>query len=58
MACILADIDVDPVLVGADERERRVFVENLSEWFQVFPHHLEVKFVGSPPINVLLSEVA
>lgn len=57
MACILADLDMDAVWAEADERERRVFVENLLAWIKVFPDHLEVKVVGSPPINVLLSEV-
>ena len=57
MACILADLDMDAVWAEADERERRVFVESLLAWIKVFPDHLEVKVVGSPPINVLLSEV-
>jgi hypothetical protein len=57
MACIRADLDMDAVWAEADERERRVFVENLLAWIKVFPDHLEVKVVGSPPINVLLSEV-
>jgi hypothetical protein len=48
---------MDAVRAEADERERRVFVENLLAWIKVFPDHLEVKVVGSPPINVLLSEV-
>ena len=48
---------MDAVWAEADERERRVFVENLLAWIKVFPDHLEVKVVGSPPINVLLSEV-
>jgi hypothetical protein len=57
MACILADLDMDAVWAEADERERRVVVENLLACIKVFPDHLEVKVVGSPPINVLLSEV-
>ena len=47
MACILADLDMDAVWAEADERERRVFVENLLAWIKVFPDHLEVKVVGS-----------
>jgi hypothetical protein len=27
------------------------------EWVTVFPDHLEVTVVGSPPLNVLFSEV-
>ena len=57
VARILADLDMDAVWAEADERERRVLVENLVEFIKVFPDHLEVKVVGSPSINVLLSEV-
>jgi hypothetical protein len=57
MACILADLDRDAVWAKADERERRVFVENLLAWIMVFPDHLEVKVVDSPPIDVLPFEV-
>ena len=38
---------MDAVWAEADERERRVFVENLLAWIKVFPDHLEVKVVGS-----------
>jgi hypothetical protein len=48
---------MDEVWAEADERERRIFVENFLEWIKVFPDHLEVKVVGSPTINVLMSEV-
>jgi hypothetical protein len=37
MACIRADLDMDAVWAEADERERRVFVENLLAWIKVFP---------------------
>ena len=47
MACILADLDMDAGWAEADERERRVFVENLLAWIKVFPDHLEVKVVCS-----------
>ena len=57
VARILSDLDMEAVWAEADERERRIFVENLVEWIKVFPDHLEVKVVGSPAINVLLSEV-
>ena len=57
VARILADLDMDAVWAEADERERRVLIENLVEFIKVFPDHLEVKVVGSPSINVLLSEV-
>ena len=57
VARILAELDMDAVWAEANERERRILVENLVEWMKVFPDHLEVKVVGSPAINVLLSEV-
>ena len=57
VARILSDLDMEAVWAEADEGERRIFVENLVEWTKVFPDHLEVKVVGSPAINVLMSEV-
>ena len=57
VARILADLDMEAIWVEADERERRILVENLLEWIKVFPDHLEVKAAGSPPINVILFEV-
>jgi hypothetical protein len=48
---------MDAIWAEADERERRVLIENLLEWIKVFPDHLEVKVMGSPPINVHYSEV-
>lgn len=57
MARILADLDVEELWTEANERERRILVENLVEWIKVFPDHLEVKVVGSPQINVTLGEV-
>ena len=57
VARILADLDMDAVWAEADQRERRVLIENLVEWIKVFPDHLEVKVVGSPSLNVTLREV-
>ena len=57
VARILANLDMVEVWAEANERERRILVENLLEWIKVFPDHLEVKVAGSPPINVMLSEV-
>ena len=57
MACILADLDIAAVWAEAEERERRVLVENLLAWIKVLPDHLDVKVVSSPPINVQYSEV-
>ena len=57
VARILAELDVEELWAEANERERRILVENLLEWIKVFPDHLEVKVVGSPQINVILGEV-
>jgi site-specific DNA recombinase len=57
VARILADLDMEVVWAEADQRERRILVENLVECVKVFPDHLEVKVAGSPWINVLLWEV-
>ena len=57
VARILADLDMETIWAEANDRERRVLVENLLEWIKVYPDHLEVKVVGSIPINVHYSEV-
>ncbi|MGC1419764.1 MAG: hypothetical protein WA786_06550 [Acidimicrobiales bacterium] len=57
VARILADLDMEAVWAEADEREKRIIVENLLEWIKVLPDHLEVKVVGSVPLNVVFSEV-
>jgi DNA invertase Pin-like site-specific DNA recombinase len=57
VARILADLDMEAIWAEADEREKRIIVENLLEWIKVLPDHLEVKVVGSLAINVLFSEV-
>ena len=57
VARVLANLDMDEVWAEANERERRVLIENLVEFIKVFPDHLEVKVIGSPAIIVLLSEV-
>ena len=57
VARILGNLDMEAVWAEANERERCILVENLLEWIKIFPDHLEVKVIGSPQINVLLSEV-
>ena len=57
VARVLADLDVEAIWNEADDREKRVLIENLLEWIKVLPDHLEVKVAGSLPINVLYSEV-
>ena len=57
VARMLADLDMDAVWAEAEDRERRILVQNLLEWIKVFPDHLEVKVIGSPAFHVLLSEV-
>jgi biotin synthase-related radical SAM superfamily protein len=57
VARILANLDISAVWQVADERERRVLVEELIQWVTVFPDHLEVSVIGAPPLNVLYPEV-
>ena len=57
VARILADLDIEELWAEANERERRVLIENLVEWIKIFPDHLEVKVVGTPQVNVTLGEV-
>jgi DNA invertase Pin-like site-specific DNA recombinase len=57
VATLLEELDIDIVWATAEEKERRVLVEELIEWVTVFPDHLEVKVSGAPNLNILLSEV-
>jgi site-specific DNA recombinase len=57
VARILSDLDVETVWKAAEDRERRVLVEELVEWVTVFPDHLEVTVAGAPALNVRLEEV-
>lgn len=57
VAKLLGDLDVEAVWEAADDRERRVLVEELVEAVKVFPDHLEVTVAGAPSLNVLYQEV-
>jgi adenosyl cobinamide kinase/adenosyl cobinamide phosphate guanylyltransferase len=57
VALILANLDIKSVWKAAEDRERRVLVEELIEWVTIFPDHLEVTVAGAPPLNVLFEEV-
>lgn len=57
VASILSNLDVQAVWDAAEDRERRVLVEELVEWVTVFPDHLEVTVAGAPALNVCLDEV-
>jgi site-specific DNA recombinase len=57
VASMLRDLDIVEVWEAAEERERRVLVEELVEWVTVYPDHLEVTVAGTPPLNVLYGEV-
>lgn len=57
VARILSDLDVAEVWKAAEDRERRVLVEELVQWVTVFPDHLEVSVTGAPALNVLYREV-
>ena len=57
VAAALRDLDVDQVWEAATDQERRVLLEELLEWVTVFPDHLEVTVVGTPPLAVSFGEV-
>lgn len=57
VAAALRDLDVELVWQEADERERRVLVDELLEAVTVFPDHLEVTVAGAPPLNLTYREV-
>jgi len=57
VARILTNLDVAAVWKAAEDRERRVLVEELVQWVTVFPDHLEVSVAGAPALNVLYREV-
>lgn len=57
VAAVLHDLDIVRVWEAAEDRDRRVLIEELLEWVTIFPDHMEVKVVGAPPLNVLYSEV-
>ena len=48
---------MEAIWAEADERERRILVENLLEWIKIFSDHLEAKVVGRAPIHALFSAV-
>ena len=56
---MLADLDMEAIWAEAGVSERGASsLRNFIEWIKVFPDHLEVKVVNSPPaITVLFSEV-
>lgn len=53
----LAELDLERVWTEADDKERRVLIDELLDRIIVYPDHLEVVVHGVPKINVLLSEV-
>ena len=57
VAELLAAIDIHTVRNEADDRERRVLVEDLVDAVYVYPDHLRVVACGAPPLKVELAEV-
>lgn len=53
---MMADLDVNVIRAEADDRERRILIEDQLEWIKFFTDHLEVKAAGMPPINIVYSE--
>ena len=57
VAELLAGIDIHTVWNEADDRERRILVEDLLDAVYVHPDHLRVVACGAPPLKVELAEV-
>ncbi len=57
VAALLSNLDIETLWEAAEDREKRVIIENMLESVTVFPDHLEVKVAGSPALHVLYSEV-
>jgi hypothetical protein len=47
LASMLQDLDIVQVWEAAEDRERRVLIEELVEWVTVYPDHLEVTVAGT-----------
>jgi hypothetical protein len=54
---LLMTLDIDLIWQEATENERRVLLTELLDAVTVFPDHLEVRAVATPPLVVLLEEV-
>jgi site-specific DNA recombinase len=57
VAELLSSIDITTVWDEADDRERRVLIEDLVDAVYVYPDHLRVVACGAPPLKVELTEV-
>ena len=57
VAALLRTLDIETLWEAAEDREKRVIIENMVESVTVFPDHLEVKVAGSAALHVLYSEV-
>ena len=57
VVAVLRDLNIEELWEAAEEKERRVLLEELLEWVTVYPDHLEVTVAGAPPLTVLYSEV-
>ena len=57
VAELLASIDIDTIWNEADEKERRVLVEDLVDAVYIYADHLQVVACGAPPLRVNLDEV-
>ncbi|MBK6670620.1 MAG: hypothetical protein IPG46_13470 [Actinobacteria bacterium] len=57
VADLVASVDITTVWDEADDRERRVLIEDLVDAVYVYPDHLRVVACGAPPLKVELTEV-
>ena len=57
VATLLRTMDTDAIWNAANERERKLLVNEIIEAVIVYPDHLQVTINGAPPIRVLFGEV-
>jgi len=56
-AALPAQIDTHTVWLEANDRERRILIEDLLDAIYIHPDHLRVVACGAPPLKVELTEV-
>lgn len=57
VAELLASIDIDTIWQDADDRERRILVEDLVDSIYIYADHLQGVACGAPPLRVNLDDV-
>ena len=57
VAALLREVDIDAIWNEANERERKLLVNEIIETVNVHADHLQVTINGAPPLTVNFSEV-